>query len=116
MTLEIHGTDRRVDKALMEHLERRSQSAVGRLGRRVRRIQVRLEDINGPKGGIDKRCRLVAQTQAAGNVIIEETGDDYFGVTARAMERLGQALRRKLDRLQDVWHGRAGPASRRASK
>ena len=41
-----------------EYVEHRLGFALGRFQNSVRRITVHVEDLNGPRGGIDKNCRL----------------------------------------------------------
>lgn len=115
MKIEIHGLAEPAAPELVDHLNRRVQFAIGRFGPRIRRIQVRLDDVNGPKGGRDKLCHVLVQTREAGNVVIEEIADDFFAATARAADRLGRSIRRKLERKRDAWHGRIAARRRTAS-
>ena len=58
MQVEIRGKGLHVTGVLSTYIQRRLSFALGRFGRRVERVLVRVEDINGPKGGIDKQCRV----------------------------------------------------------
>jgi putative sigma-54 modulation protein len=46
------------DKDLTEHVNKRALLTLGRFSTRITKVVVRLEDMNGPKGGIDKRCTI----------------------------------------------------------
>lgn len=79
-------------------LERRVRLAVGRFGTRINRVTVRLSDVNGPRGGTDKLCRV--ETRIAGHppLVVEEAGDGAFAVAVRAIERMSRAVDRALAR------------------
>lgn len=99
------------------------QLAVTRLQfvlRRVRwlvpRATVRLSDLNGPRGGVDKRCVVELDTDGNGKVVIQAVGRDWrsaidsaLGRAARALLRLWQRNRRHdrgtPRRLPAVPHG-----------
>jgi putative sigma-54 modulation protein len=83
-----------------ERAERRLQFALGRFGERVGRVDVHLYDVNGPRGGIDKCCRLVARLPGQEAVVVEETDSNINALIDRAAQRLGEAVRRRLDRTR----------------
>ena len=65
---------------------------------RIHRLTVRLTDVNGPRGGLDKRCRIAVALVPRGVVMVEGSGDDPFALVAGAAERAGRAVRRELER------------------
>jgi hypothetical protein len=48
------------------------------------RVDVYLTDVNGPRGGADKHCRVVARLSAGRPVVVSRTGRDPVAVVARA--------------------------------
>ena len=58
--LELKNSHRRAIRRILA-------SALGRFTRRVRTIRVWLEDINGPRGGVDIRCRIEVHFRPRGN-------------------------------------------------
>jgi ribosome-associated translation inhibitor RaiA len=101
MTLSIrtHGWEAGPD--LRAYVERRLGFALGRLGPRVRAVTAYLEDVNGPRGGPDKRCRLVARLAGGADVVVEDTGSDAQELIDRAANRLGRAAHRQVERVRD---------------
>jgi ribosome-associated translation inhibitor RaiA len=73
-----------------EFVRRRLRFALGRLDGAVSRISVRLLDVNGPKGGDDKVCKMIVRTSSGGNVIVEETHADLFAAVSKAADRAGR--------------------------
>jgi len=102
MLLDIHGHGLSLDEAVRERVHRRLWFALGRLKEHVGQVSVYLTDVNGPRGGEDKRCRVVVDVLGHDQVVVEDTDCDVQGAIDRAADRVGQAVRRKLDRVQTV--------------
>lgn len=85
-----------------------------KLGRKLRRyaphvtmVSVRVEDVNGPRGGVDTVCRISLSVTRRGRVVIEERALDAKTAIAKASRRAGTALSRMLER-----EGRAAASAR----
>ena len=88
--------------------------AVTRLQFVLRRIQwlvpratVRLSDVNGPRGGVDKRCQVELKTDGNGTVVITSLARDWRSALDSALARAARVLVRLLRRGQA--HERARP-------
>lgn len=99
MRLEMRGVRYDLDDVLGDYIERRVRFALGRFAGRIDRVAVRLSDVNGPRGGIDKHCRVTVVLSPRGVVRVEGSGDDPFALVARVAKRAGQAVRRTFGRL-----------------
>ena len=86
---------------LPEHIERRLRFALARFGNRVERVVVFLQDRNGPKGGIDKVCRILAKVQGCGSVMAAVADADWTAAVDRATTRIGHTVARQVDRIRD---------------
>jgi hypothetical protein len=58
---------------------------------------VRLGDLNGPKGGKDKFCRIVAQV-GHGTVVVEDVDSNLYSAISRATHRFAATTSRQLRR------------------
>ncbi len=76
----------------------------------ITRLTVRLSDINGPKGGADKRCLIEVRLKTAPAVVIEDTEADLYVAIDRATERAGRTLERRLARQREFAPGLAAEA------
>lgn len=114
MRLEIHAQNVPVTQKLQAHIERKLQFALDRLGSRVTSVSVHVEDVNGPKGGPDKQCRILAQVKPSGKVVVKETGEDAFQSVSLAAEKIGRAIRKRIDKVIDKRRATAKPRSRSA--
>lgn len=107
MRLEIRSQNLAIDPALQDHIERRLRFVLGRFSPRIDRVTVHLADMNGPRGGVEKRCRIVALLGRAGRVVVEDTSPELTAAVHAAADRLGQSVRRQLDRRRDHGSGMA---------
>jgi len=100
MWLNISGQSLTVDAAISEHVKRRLGFALGQFGDRIGRVTVHLTDANAPWGAEDKRCRVVVEVLGHARVVVEDTDRDVHFAIDRAVDRVGQAVRRKLERAR----------------
>lgn len=84
--------------ALRAHVTRRLQLALGCCADSVSRATVRLSDVNGPRGGVDKRCQIQVRLTTLADVVIEDTEADLYVAIDRAAERAGRTTARHLAR------------------
>ncbi len=105
MRVGIRARHGRIRRSLEEQLERRIHFALGRFGRRIRRISAFLEDINGPRGGEDQRCRIEVSMVPSGSIMAEATDVEVLSAVGRAAERVARRLRDTLDRERTVRRG-----------
>ena len=85
----------------------RVRFALRRLGALVPQAKVQFSDVNGPRGGVDKRCQVELNTQAAGTVIITSLARDWRTALNRSLARATRVLTRSLQRKQKPMRGRA---------
>ncbi len=69
-----------------------------RLGWLVPRATVHLSDVNGPRGGVDKRCQVEIRTSNNGHVVITAMARDWRGALDSALARAAHALVRTWKR------------------
>ena len=78
--------------------ERRVRHALKRLAWLVPRVRVHLSDINGPRGGIDKRCQIELITDGGKAVIVTSLARDWFLALQSALTRAARSLLHNLQR------------------
>ena len=111
MNIDIQSQDFPLTSALFDHAERRLRFVLIRRIDRIQRVVVRLGDNNGPRGGIDKFCRIQVYLLDAHMAVIEDIGLDMYAVIDRAADRVGRVVVKHLDRSRIGWrHGRGDAA------
>ncbi|MFT3734841.1 MAG: HPF/RaiA family ribosome-associated protein [Rhodocyclaceae bacterium] len=108
MQITIHAHNLALDDSIRPRVERRALSALSRLETHIRRLAVHIEDINGPRGGVDKRCVVQVQLMGTAPVVIQETGSDLPSVVDRALTRAGHTVGRNVERTQKASRTRRG--------
>jgi len=87
-------------KSLAAYVKKRLRSAIGARDQRIMRLQVRLADINGPRGGVDKCCQFHVALAGGPDVIVRDTSADMYSAIDNAAARASRSLGRKLSRLR----------------
>lgn len=106
MRIDIQARGLELTEPLRAHTERRLQFALSWANDDVRAIAVRLSDINGPRGGNDKRCRIKITLAGTTDVVIEDGESDLYVAIDRAAARTERAVGRRLERLREHRHER----------
>jgi ribosome-associated translation inhibitor RaiA len=79
---------------------------LGNIGHPVLNVDVKLSDINGPKGGVDKKCQVSIQLKGLANVVVTDTQGDMYYAIDRACSRALRTIRRRLSQKLDVRYSR----------
>jgi len=101
MELEIRRQDAHLDEAMREFVERRITFALGPFENQVSRVNVSLDDINGPRGGVDKQCRILVSLRGGLTVKVEDVDVDMASAVGRAADRVSNAVTRRIERRRD---------------
>ena len=91
---------------LKDFAEARVRFAMRRLAWLVPRASVQIADVNGPRGGVDKRCRIQLSTDAHGTVVVTSMARDWHAALDSALARAARALLRAWRRTRPP-HGGA---------
>ena len=83
----------------------RVRFALRRLTAQVPRVKVQFSDVNGPRGGVDKRCQVELKTESAGTVVIASLASNWRTALDRSLTRATRVLTRSLQRSQKPARG-----------
>lgn len=104
IVIQARGFD--LTAGLREHVERRIHFAFDWASYHVRRISVRLSDVNGPRGGEDKCCHIQVTIAGTVDLVIEDIEADLHVAIDRAADRAKRALARQIQRQREHLRGR----------
>lgn len=79
-------------------LQRKLEFALDRFDRWLDRVEVTIEDLNGPRGGADKRVRLLLSGPVGRALVIEQRGEDVLAAAFTAVERASHVISRVAQR------------------
>ncbi|MEK8033212.1 HPF/RaiA family ribosome-associated protein [Ideonella sp. DXS29W] len=86
---------------LRDLAERRVRFVLRRMGWLVPRAEVQMSDVNGPRGGVDKRCQVELRTDGAGSVVVTSVAADWRTALDQALARAARFLMRLWRRSSD---------------
>jgi len=98
MTITIRSGVFRIDADLRETVETLVQRGLRRYAKRISEIRVWLDDANGPRGGIDRTCRIQVELLSAGTSTVESRAETVYAALAGAIERAKTTIDRTLKR------------------
>jgi putative sigma-54 modulation protein len=98
MNVTVSAKGMEVDAALREQAERRVRFGLGRFAPRLGKVRVRLEDVNGPRGGEDIRCQVDVRMVDGGRLLAEDLDADVRNAVDRAVDKASRAVARQLER------------------
>jgi hypothetical protein len=86
---------------LRDLTERRVRFVLRRLGWMVPRAEVQMSDVNGRRGGVDKRCQVELRTDGAGSVVVTSVANNWRTALNDALARAARLLLRLWRRVSD---------------
>lgn len=111
MPAYIRSVDVPLDEADRAYIRRKLGRKLGKFADAVERMSVRIEDVNGPRGGHDKRCRIKITLRGMASVVVEEQHSALQAAIDGALRRAGSTVTRQLQRRRVRAHGRSGGKS-----
>src|SRR5262249_48795751 len=97
MRLEFRSQSFTIEKELRDRTERRLRFVLGRFSGRISQVTVKLAMLEGQR----MNCRIVVAFRRSGKIGLEDTDPDVAVVLARAVDRIGESVRRELDRRKE---------------
>ncbi len=100
MQMFLCGERIKLGEELREYITRRLHFALGRFSPAIRRVNVRAGDVNGPRGGVDKRCHILVTLRTSGSspVTVDTHDSDLCAAIDRSTDRIGRSVARALER------------------
>jgi putative sigma-54 modulation protein len=86
---------------LREHAVRRAHLHLSRFSGQVGSVSIHLSDVNGPKGGPDKRCQVMVRSTPIGTVSIDALNADAHCALDAAIERAARTVGREIERARE---------------
>jgi ribosome-associated translation inhibitor RaiA len=94
--IEIRARRFSLTEGLRQHVVRRMEYALRSHRMWVERVEVQVGDVNGPRGGVDKFCRVMIRLPRLPALVICDLGADLYAVISSAADRTAQAVGRRM--------------------
>lgn len=85
-----------------EYLKQKLDQKLGKFDPAVFRTSVRVEDVNGPRGGHDKRCRIKVVLNGLPTVVVEAHSQTLKGAMDTALARMERSVRGATERRRSI--------------
>ena len=102
MRVDIKTSGFDLTDGLRDHAQKRLDFALDWARHEVSRVSLNLSDINGPRGGKDKRCQIHIPLPGNRDVVIKDTESDLYAAIDLAVDRASRTLERHLRRQRDT--------------
>lgn len=100
MDIRLFDGSIKTSESQLEYIQRKVEAAAVGLRDVACTIDVRLTDLNGPKGGIDKQCSIVVSQPGQQTVSVKEQAKEYYAAIDAAAATLKRRLTRTLERAK----------------
>jgi ribosome-associated translation inhibitor RaiA len=111
--VHIRATGLPIDSADRAYVRRKLAVKLGKFGRAVERVSVRIDDVNGPRGGVDKVCTIKVVLAGTPSVVVAQHDTSLKAALDAAMQRAERTVRRAVQR-RDPAESRANRSRARA--
>jgi ribosome-associated translation inhibitor RaiA len=112
MRLEIRRRGVKATEELRIHVKERLRLSLGRFARHIGLVRMYLRDVNGTRGGLSKKCRIVVELPPRGRVVVTGANNDIFAAIAGTATRAGFAVKRHVKRRRAMRRAPRRPAGR----
>ena len=102
MNLFVRSSNVPLTQPIRTYIDRRVRMVLGRFGRKLARVSVRISDVNGPRGGVDKLCRIEARFWGRLPLVVEDVAGDLPQAIDRSIRRMGRAAARVAARRLEM--------------
>ena len=103
MKLSIVDRDKCLQARTRQLARRRLFFALSRFDSKIDEVTLTVRDLNGPKGGIDKRCQLRIKLRYGDDVILTNLESNVEACVSRLADRAGRTIARRISRFQDTY-------------
>jgi len=109
MRIDIQARHIKVTRSLLRVVRRHLAFAFNRFQDRIQSVQVRLSDINGPKGGVDKECRIQVTIPKGREIIVKGQSKRLDLAISTTATRSARALAKQLGKKRAKRHNKVAP-------
>jgi ribosome-associated translation inhibitor RaiA len=96
--IAIRTTGVELTDDIRAYANRRMSTKLAKFAKHIERLTVRLEDVNGPRGGIDTQCRVKVVLAGLGPVVYEAIGREATDAIDLAATGTERAVRKTIRR------------------
>lgn len=101
MQLHIRARHLAVDPSIQDYISRKLAFSLDRFHQTLASLVIRLKDLNGPRGGQDKECQIIASLPGSRSLVVTDQDSNLYAAIDRAVDRFRGSLVKLLKRYQN---------------
>jgi len=101
MKLEVRGLNVEITDSLRTYAQRKLGFALDRFAERIRTVRLKLGDMNGSRGGVDKRCQLAISLAQSTPITLESRASTVQGAVDRIASKVRSFVERRFVRKHE---------------
>lgn len=74
------------------------ETAFSKFGDHVKSVEIYLEDVNGPKGGVDKLCRIIVDLKGFENVVVSAKAASLSKAISTSIRRSQRSTLKRIEK------------------
>jgi ribosome-associated translation inhibitor RaiA len=94
----IHALEHDFRAEERAYLRRKLGRRLGKFADSIERVSLRTEDVNGPRGGVDRVCRVKVVLRGLSSVVVEKRDATLHAAVGLALDGVERAVRKSLQR------------------
>ncbi|MCE1241003.1 MAG: hypothetical protein LWW83_13875 [Azonexaceae bacterium] len=98
MQIQIQTSDLETPTGWREQVEKRVRFVLRRLRHGIQHARISLRDVNGPRGGVDKECRVTLKRDGEGEVVVRIQARTAQNALVAALHQAARRLVRSQQR------------------
>ena len=98
VTAHVRVIGSHLDDEQLSYVRRKLGIKLGKFTSSIERVSVRVSDVNGPRGGVDQRCRVKVVLSGLPSVVVERRHADAEAAIDSALRATEESLRRVVRR------------------
>ncbi len=100
--IDIQVQNFSLTEAMESHIKTKLEPMHHHFGDRILSTHVHLSDVNGPKGGENKKCLIHVELQKLPTVVVEDTEENLYTAIDNSCHGAERAVRKSLERQQTL--------------
>ena len=114
MTWQLKSGTARIPTDLPRYIERKLRRSLDRCGDRITKVVVFLRDVNGPRGGVDKACRVLVKARGCRAAVAWVVDPNWYAAIDRAASSVGLIVSREIEKRRTDSRDRQRKAAKSA--
>lgn len=98
MKISVNNQRNLLGKKAQTAAKSRIRSAFSKFGRKIVSVQLSTDDTNGPRGGVDKRVRILVKLNRLDDVVATVDDESLSRALSFAIQRAERAVDRRIQR------------------